>query len=448
MTDHPDFDYYPEEQVKFIDAAMVRNRTDVVHHIVHPPDQFNYPPENSPELLDRRAQEQIFSDSLHQGSLAVDIKIFDEEFFKNVKKAGEKSIPEEEGSDLVKAMNNTPSSINMQTHMLRHDSRRDTMSFSVQKILDGDRSQFAAKGKIEQDSELFLAAAQKGNLPKVNELLNSDRVYVDVSDMKGHTALLGAAVNWHQNIINTLLDNGADVNRLNNEGASALAACHVYFYPTDCFKYNIAERHLEKPKDFETEKGFDVNEIVKGLIPSTPKKRPTLSTAEKRQGNIDSKKIQRLRQEYNMISIAEDNKDCEGLTEEDKENNAMEEVFLQGGEEEDPGDRTLGTLQVKRASKINLEDMLVTHPRMNDDLMKRMTVRKSDDFDAYSETEMSDFESVKSVRNLPIDVSEQLIERCATHMSQNDMVVSRSRIKDANRQQLGTVRRLAMDKSQ
>ena len=48
-------------------------------------------------------------------------------------------------------------------------------------------------------------------------------------------------VNCHRNVINYLLDYGANVNKLNDEGLSVLAACHVLFYTKHTWKDNIAE---------------------------------------------------------------------------------------------------------------------------------------------------------------------------------------------------------------
>lgn len=56
------------------------------------------------------------------------------------------------------------------------------------------RSGFGPVGPIERSSAEFLLAALQGRYNDVSDMLIQERVHVDVADMHGHTALLGAAV--------------------------------------------------------------------------------------------------------------------------------------------------------------------------------------------------------------------------------------------------------------
>ena len=80
MKEHKEFDYNVEENKMYIRPVYNSNRMDVVDPIVKPPEQFDYEPEQS---FITQAN-TLFSGILCSSSLAMDIEIFDEVFFKDV----------------------------------------------------------------------------------------------------------------------------------------------------------------------------------------------------------------------------------------------------------------------------------------------------------------------------------------------------------------------------
>ena len=214
MKNHSEFDYSPEDVKMYVDPEEIQNQTDVLEGIVNPPPEFDYP--FLPDITDR--SKTLFSDGLHAGSVAMDVKTFNDAFFKKSStpastenkserssrtktakrnsaqftKDSQNSI--DSNSKKMLAWNNTPSSIVMQLHVDKHKFRQDSTSYSVDAILKGDRTKFGPKGHIELASEDLLQAATLGDLQKVKKILNSGHVHADVADKSGHTALMGTSV--------------------------------------------------------------------------------------------------------------------------------------------------------------------------------------------------------------------------------------------------------------
>ncbi|NXE84284.1 ANMY1 protein, partial [Cochlearius cochlearius] len=169
----------------------------------------------------------------------------DARYFQNTPK-----VPEEAPWPIVNA---TPLLVRMQTHAYKHRYLRCQVEFTsdVNLILSGARGTYGPPGPRELASEQLIQEAARGAYGGVCAILRRGLAHPDVADKRGYTALAAAAVHSHNDVVNLLLDSGADVNKCSDEGLSALSMCFILFYPEESFKGNIAERSLRSYKVFQ-----------------------------------------------------------------------------------------------------------------------------------------------------------------------------------------------------
>ncbi|XP_076577750.1 ankyrin repeat and MYND domain-containing protein 1 isoform X2 [Chaetodon auriga] len=129
----------------------------------------------------------------------------------------------------------------MEAHMHRHRIQAEHVGWDVAAVRSLNRESFGLKGPLEVSSELLIQHASQGELQAVSQILQTGLVHPDVADSQGHTALIAATVNCHNDVIHLLLDMGADVDKLNCEDMSALAVCHVLYYPFQSLNTTFAE---------------------------------------------------------------------------------------------------------------------------------------------------------------------------------------------------------------
>ncbi|XP_076010521.1 ankyrin repeat and MYND domain-containing protein 1-like [Genypterus blacodes] len=131
-----------------------------------------------------------------------------------------------------------PLQARMQAHIEKHRLQAVDMGWDVAAVLSLSRDGFGPKGPVEVSSELLLQQASRGEQQAISQLFLTDMVHPDVTDSTGLTALIAATINCHNDVIHLLLDRGADIDKLNSEGMSALAVCHVLYYPVHSLHMN------------------------------------------------------------------------------------------------------------------------------------------------------------------------------------------------------------------
>ncbi|XP_059806448.1 ankyrin repeat and MYND domain-containing protein 1 isoform X1 [Hypanus sabinus] len=160
----------------------------------------------------------------------------------------EEELVDEEQTETLTVINKTPLLVKMQMHIHRHRHAQTELPWDVAAVINGNREGFGPKGPLECSSEQLIIAAGEGDYHVVHEILKNDLVSADVAELHGHTALIGASIACRSDIVNLLLDNGSNVNKLNDEGVSALNGSQALYYPVGCFKWKGVTANVDTKK--------------------------------------------------------------------------------------------------------------------------------------------------------------------------------------------------------
>ncbi|CAF2798149.1 unnamed protein product [Rotaria sp. Silwood2] len=119
-------------------------------------------------------------------------------------------------------------------------------TFPIDEVLSNNRSSFPNPGPLESTSLSLFESAFNGQTKTVRDLLMHRQVYVDVCDSCGLTALHFATYNVHINVVNLLLDFGANVNQLSDDRLTPLTIAFLLYYGNDPQQtINTALEHVD-----------------------------------------------------------------------------------------------------------------------------------------------------------------------------------------------------------
>ncbi|XP_069560809.1 ankyrin repeat and MYND domain-containing protein 1 [Brachyistius frenatus] len=183
-----------------------------------------------------------------------------------------------------------PLQARIQANIHKHRLQAKNVGWNVAGVVSLNRDSFGPKGPVEVYSEQLFQHSAQGELQAVLKVLQTGLVHPDVADSQGHTALIAATVNCHNNVIHLLLDMGVDIDKLNCEGMSALAVCYVLYYPFQCLDTTLAEPPAKTPVDsFPSSYGTDSQIDQEAFTTDTPLPNNRPHTSDTSLGNQDNR---------------------------------------------------------------------------------------------------------------------------------------------------------------
>ncbi|KAJ8986146.1 hypothetical protein NQ317_005619, partial [Molorchus minor] len=168
----------------------------------------------------------------------------DEIFYEALRKSLQKKLKyhlkkSEECTDKVKtkqvvvnellAWNNEELSMNMLKHSFLHRRSEYMVLFSVSRLLKGKRDAFGEPGSHERNCMAFLKSCCKGSVKQILNTVRKNRINVNLCDARGNSGIFFAAANGKSHLVPILVNFGAKLDQVNDEGLTPLSLCFLIY---------------------------------------------------------------------------------------------------------------------------------------------------------------------------------------------------------------------------